>query len=249
MKRPPTVILPDGRVRRIAHEGSATIQALLHHLRSTGIDFVPEPLSLVGDREELSFLPGDCYGPTDPRPEKAWDHRYLVQLARALRECHDASIAFMEGAIGAPWFPFAEQCDDPEIICHNDLGPWNVPISDTGVAIIDWAMASPGRRIQDVAQLAWNWVPFYPAVERAGVGAPPDLDLDRRLTQLLEAYGLPGWTKRDILEEVLRRQTRLLNLVALARQSKAMMLQNWAQVDERPILADRGFVTEALKSA
>src|SRR4051794_6529671 len=114
--RPRTEILGEGRVRRYAHRGSPTIQAFLHYLRSEGVDFVPKPLRLRGDREELTYLPGSCYKPTQTRPASAWDEHYLEDLGKAVRLCHDASVGFLALHHGACWFPFPEPCQAPEVI-------------------------------------------------------------------------------------------------------------------------------------
>lgn len=239
--RPETEILDD-RVRRVAHEGSGTIQSYLLHLRASGIAYVPRPLSLSADREELSYLPGICYSPVEPRPAQAWGINRLEQLGAAVRRCHDASVSFLERCPNASWFPFPEPCDLPEVICHNDLGPWNVPVDGEQIGIIDWEMAAPGKRIWDVAHIAWNWVPFFSPKERARVNFQEPWHAGVRLARLLKGYGETGWTVKDMLDEILRRQSRALELAGLSASTGATLLENWSKVEAEPILADQAFV-------
>jgi hypothetical protein len=243
--RPQTEILVD-RVRKVAHEGSGTIQTFLLHLQSTGIDYIPTPLSLSDRLEEISYLPGVCYGAVEPRPNEAWDIERLEHLGRAVRRCHDSSVEFLSSWRGAQWFPFAEPCAAPEVICHNDLGPWNVPVDGEHIHIIDWEMAAPGMRIWDVAHIAWNWVPYFPPAERARVSFPEPYQPEARLAALLKGYGASHWTAREVLEEVLQRQSRTLELAALSISTEAMLLENWENVETDPILADQAFVRECI---
>ena len=60
---------------------------------------------------------------------------------------------------------------------------------DRPVAFIDWDIAAPGRRIQDIAHVAWQYLGLGPAVVDGR-------DAGRRLRLICDAYGL---TDRDEL--------------------------------------------------
>ena len=77
-------------------------------------------------------------------------------LARLIRRFHDASVSFVtpdyaqwRGLVGAP--------TSGDVICHNDLGPFNVVFRrGRPTAIIDWDNASPGPRMLDAVGLRFS---------------------------------------------------------------------------------------------
>jgi aminoglycoside phosphotransferase (APT) family kinase protein len=81
----------------------------------------------------------------------------LAALARLVRELHDLTA-------GTPL------AGDAEVVCHHDLDPRNTVFrrGTSGVepvAFIDWDIAGPGRRIEDVAHLVWQFVPLGPGTD------------------------------------------------------------------------------------
>src|SRR4051812_19754214 len=79
-------------VRRSAGPWTPTIHRLLKHVRAKGLLWVPEPLGLDDSgREVLSFIPGDV---PHARPEWIWTEQVLTDVARAMREWHDATADF-----------------------------------------------------------------------------------------------------------------------------------------------------------
>jgi len=108
-------------VLRPANENSATIHALLRHVRRTGFDGVPEPLSFVPDGEErLVFIPGDVPFPPFPRWSQTDD--VLASTVKLLRRFHDATVGFVAPE-GATW---SKEMADPrggEVISHHAVCP------------------------------------------------------------------------------------------------------------------------------
>ncbi|MFF3601870.1 phosphotransferase, partial [Kitasatospora indigofera] len=97
-------------------------------------------------REVLSYLPGDVGH--HPLPDWLWRSSVLEESAALLRRIHDASVPLV--ARDAHWqLPTHEPV---EVICHNDVAPYNLVFTDGRVSgIIDFDTASPGPRIWDLA--------------------------------------------------------------------------------------------------
>lgn len=176
-------------VRRSAGPWTPTIRRLLAHVRAKGLLWVPEPLGLdEAGREVLSFIPGTV--PHD-MPGWIWSEQVLTDVARALREWHDATAGFdLTDAIwGLP--PSSPR----EVICHNDFAPYNC-IFNGGrlVGAIDFDFCSPGSRIWDLAYAAYRFVPLMPGPDAdlaiSGERSPFEAALMKeRLGLFLAGYG------------------------------------------------------------
>jgi hypothetical protein len=77
-----------------------------------------------------------------------------------------------------------------EIICHHDFAPYNAVFRrDQLRGIIDWDGAGPGTVQEELAFLAWQWVPLGPADLKEKVGCDPTTDDGARMRLLLDSYG------------------------------------------------------------
>ena len=90
-----------------------------------------------------------------------------------------------ETAGNGPWH---ENGMDPvgpaELLCHNDLGAWNlVRRPDGRWVFIDWDLVAPGRRAWDLSWALLSLVPLMPHTHT------PDTDVSRRLARFRDAYG------------------------------------------------------------
>lgn len=192
-------------VRRTAGLQTPAVQALLRHLEAAGFAGAPRALGLDEQgREVLSFLEGETVG--DARPWPAWAHgdAALVSAGRWLRDFHAASRSF-----GPPpdphWFGGRDELRPGELIGHGDAAPYNAVWGGTGlVGLIDWDLAHPMLPLQDLAFVALMWVPLTARDVAASDGFPADVDRERRLRLLLEAYGWTG-TEAEVLAAVRQR--------------------------------------------
>jgi Phosphotransferase enzyme family len=176
-------------VRRPANPHTATIHALLRHVRARGCDLVPEPLGVDDrDRDRLRFVRGDVAVP--PFPAWSQTDAWLASTALAIRGLHDASVDFVAPA-GASWSDeLADTSGVHEVICHNDVCPENVVCRDgLAVALLDFDFAAPGRRVHDLAAFACMCVPLAAEVDATMLGRGP-LDPFHRLRVVADGYGL-----------------------------------------------------------
>ena len=184
------VVRRDDVVERPAPPHAAALHAYLRALHDAGFEGVPEPKELNGDREVLSFVPGDVAVPPFP----AWSRtdEALASVGQLLRHMHDVA-----ARVPIPDADWPTEFADPEakngkdlVLCHNDVCHENVVFRNgEAAALIDFDFAAPGRPLWDLAFCAWYWVPTVPAAIAAVEGLD-GLDAPSRIRVLADAYGL-----------------------------------------------------------
>lgn len=185
-----TVVRVGNTVRRHAGPQTPTIHRLLSHVRARGVRWVPEPLGFDDQgREILSFIPGEV---PHEMPPWVWSESVLTEVARALREWHDATLDFtLEGAV---WE--APPREPREVVCHSDFAPYNcVFIDEQFAGAVDFDLCTPGPRLWDLAYTAYRFVPLMPPGDAPDFHEPgerspfPVTVLRARLRTFLHAYG------------------------------------------------------------
>ena len=224
-------------VRRSRTDATDTIHRLLNHLRSRGFTQVPEPLGFdPGGREILTYVQGRAGHPPVP-PAIASDDA-LASAARTIRAFHDAS----EGFVAQDWNTgVADPSGIGEVICHNDLAPFNLIYRASEVAaIIDWDTAAPGRRVWDLAYAAWRLVPLHRPEYAEPLGWPA-LDRARRLQLFADAYGVSAADRRQMLdiagERIRRTVEGIRDLVTCGRAVALRSGDPRAEAGDLPYLA------------
>lgn len=171
-----TVVRVGDTVRRTPPvENADFVARLLRHLTATAPGLAPAYLGVDQQgRQVLAHVEGRV--PWREREDPAFfSDAALAGLAGLLRTLHDAC-AGSELAGGA------------ETVCHRDLSPKNTVYRDTPagllpVTLLDWDLAGPGRRIEDLAFAGWHWATL-------GGDADP-AELGRRCRLLCDAYQVP----------------------------------------------------------
>lgn len=203
------VTIAGGLVLRPTRPWSATVHALLAHLRAEGLRCVPEPVGIRDDVEAVTFIPGDA-GPA------AWPHQVtdvaVASAADLLRRVHDASKNFRPDHQASWAFPALPGAD---VVCHGDPGPWNFVWRDgVAVGLIDWEHASPAPALDDVAAALDSFVPCRPDDVTQGHGFTEPPDRRERLRTFATGYGTGGTV--GLVDRILERQqgtvTRVLDL-------------------------------------
>jgi hypothetical protein len=184
-------------VRRATGPWTPAVHALLRHLEARGFDGAPRALGRDSSgREVLSYVAGRTALSSldDIRSDEV-----LVAVAQLTRRYHDAVADFVAPP-GAAWqFTVGAPCAG-DVICHNDIAPWNVVFDATRpLALIDWDFAAPAPREWDVAYALWRFVPLYADAEYGGPA-----EQARRIRLFCDAYGLAG--RRELLDMIERRQ-------------------------------------------
>ena len=140
------VVRVGATVRKPWTDASPSVLAFMTAVREAGVD-VP---SVFGQDEQgrqvTEFIPGRLALDSDPLT-----HSELGRVGAMVRAIHDASEAFTPDP-GASWIT-AIPSPGEELICHNDLAPWNLIIGKRWT-FIDWDAAAPSTRLWDLAYAA-----------------------------------------------------------------------------------------------
>lgn len=189
----------DDTVYRTLRPASKTIQKLLLHFETMEVPGVPRPLGISqAGYEMVSFIEGES--PQFPWPARAFHLSTLVAIAHLLRKMHDASTTFTlpPDAVWGDLLP-----GQAEVICHNDLGPYNIVFGPNGqLGVIDFDRAAPGPRSWDVAYAIYRFAPF------CGYGETPGhfMSLPQLAERVCEFCASYGWTDpADLYEQMERR--------------------------------------------
>ncbi len=193
-------------VRRPTGPWTPGTHALLRHLERKGFDGSPRVLGIDDEnREVLTFIPGEMVYP---------DHVHLVttnegltEVARLVRRFHDAVSDFDPSPY--QWSDRGSSGDPSgEIICHNDLAPWNLlHTPEDRFVFIDWDLAAPGSRAWD---LAWALLTFIPLMPGEEVDDPA---VGHRLAMFRDAYG-PAFIDPRVIDVAGARCRREAHLIA-----------------------------------
>jgi 8-oxo-dGTP diphosphatase len=180
-------------VRRPTGAWTPAVHALLEHLAERGVEAVPRVLGYdERGREVLTYLPGEVVYV----PERRMDDEQLAGLMRWTRRFHEASASFRPEGVVA-WRFEKRSLAEHEIICHHDLGWYNLAYTDRRLTgVFDWDVAGPGVPLDDLAFAAWNNVPLVQMAE----DAEHTEEAARRLEVMAQAYG--GVHARQILRQV-----------------------------------------------
>jgi hypothetical protein len=163
-------------VRKPAGPWTPAVAALLTHLAAVGFSGAPRALGRdAQNRQVLDYIPGRPAHDLEPLSPRG-----LRRVGALIRDLHDATEGFVPPA-DARWQVVIPP-DREDLICHHDLGPWNLIVGGRRWAFIDWDGAGPGSRLWDLAYAVTGFVPMQE-------GGDPDAD-GRRLRALAEGYRL-----------------------------------------------------------
>ncbi len=176
-------------VRRPRTERSDFVASLLAHLRARGFDAAPTVLGIdARGRDVLEFIDGRV----PPELDGSYSNETLSAAARLIRRYHDATADFAVARTA-------------EVICHNDLSPCNFVFrGGSPVALIDFDVAAPGWRLDDVGYALFLWL-------NLGTDGPAPPEQARRIRVFCAAYGISADERvvRAVADAVARNLDRL----------------------------------------
>lgn len=183
-----TVTRQGDTIRRPSGPWTSAVHALLHHLATKGYGYSPRVLGADQHFETLTYIEGEVG--LRPWPRCLLNDSGIEAIGIAIREYHQAVSDFVPPP-GSVW-----RCPEPQwapgmILRHGDLGSWNMVWRDGQlVGIIDWDMAEPGFKIDDIAQIAWHCVPLARPQVCHCCGIAPGASQTRRFSMLCEICGV-----------------------------------------------------------
>ncbi|MDP9238195.1 MAG: aminoglycoside phosphotransferase family protein [Chloroflexota bacterium] len=198
-------------VRRVTGSWTPAVHALLRHLERSGFEGAPRVVGIDDDgREILSYIEGSVPYASDI-PSEIWSDEALAQAARLIRAYHEAVQSF-EPPPGARWRLCPGAPTQGDIVCHNDIAPWNTAYRDGApVAFIDWDLAAPATRIWDIAYAAWRFVPlYYDGIPGSDRQADTE-EYARRLALFCDEYGPDD--RSGLLDAIQDRQQAMYDTV------------------------------------
>jgi hypothetical protein len=171
-------------VRKPVSAATPAIETLLDYLESVGFSGAPRTMGRdeLG-RQILEYIPGVT---ADSQDLLAVDG--LRRLGALIRDFHDAVEGFTPPP-AARW-NVAVAPDRSELVCHNDLAPWNLVRDGERWVFIDWDGAGPASRLWDLGCAAQAFVPLQ-------ARGDPERDAPR-LRALADGYGLDEHQRRDL---------------------------------------------------
>lgn len=198
-------------VRKPWLDNSPAVQSYLGALRSSGVD-VPQPLGRDEDgRHVVEYVEGVLA--LDQLPLGQDD---LLRVGRMIRQIHDASESVVIPTSG-DW-KMLLPAENPDLMCHNDLAPWNFIMGDRWV-FIDWDGAGPSTRLWDLAYAAQSFGLLFE-------GQPVD-DAALRLRAVVDGYDADDELSKALPAAMAERTAAMFNLL---KSSNLTGFQPWADM-------------------
>lgn len=206
------VVRVGSTVRKPALAQAAGVQAVLEHLAER--PFAPRSYGRDEQgRQVLEYVSGDL---AHAMPPSTLDE--LRRVGRLIRELHDAMETF-EPPSDVTWHVIVPDPAGGDLICHNDLAPWNLVRNDERWVFIDWDNAGPSSRLWDLGYAATAFVPFVAGGD-VGVDAP-------RLRALVDGYGLDLEQRLALPAQIAARTRGQYDLLVRGRETGE---QPWARM-------------------
>lgn len=209
-----TAVRIDATVRKPWLRSTNSVARYMSWVRAGGID-VPQCNGRDSHgRQVLEFVPGALAMDAGPLP-----HDALQRVGAMVRHIHQVSSSYADN--GATWDVLIPPPGAADLVCHNDLAPWNLIIGDERWVFIDWDGAGPSTRLWDLAYAAQSF-----AVMDA---AQPVHTAARRLRSFVDGYGADAELRAALPAAIVERTRAMHNLLC---DSHASGREPWATMFE-----------------
>lgn len=192
------VVRVGSTVRKPWTDATSSVLAYMKAMRAEGVDVPAVYEPDTKGRQVTEFVPGRLAMDSPPLSLPQ-----LFRVGRLVRSIHDSSATY-DPAPDATWNTLIP-APGAELICHNDLAPWNLIIGDRWV-FIDWDAAAPSTRLWDLAYAAQaftlNHAPTDPSV--AGRALAAFIDGYGADDELRAALPAAMWQRTAAMYELLK---------------------------------------------
>ena len=198
-------------VRKSWSDATPSAHDFVAALRAEGVD-APEPRGRDEQgRQVVEFVPGSL---AIDLPRLTADE--FRRVGSMIRGIHDASARYVP-ADDAVWRT-AIAAPGADLVCHNDLAPWNLVIAERWV-FIDWDAAAPSTRLWDLAYAAQSFT-------LSDVELAPE-DACRDLAALVDGYMADHVIRRAL---PMAMEERTAAMLALLEGALAAGEEPWASM-------------------
>ncbi|MFC5924102.1 hypothetical protein [Micromonospora vulcania] len=172
---------------------------------------------MVGDgfdadgNEVLTYVDGEIVH------QRIWSDDGIGQVGTLLRDLHTATASFRPPP-DATWQPWWMHHWGPDsVIGHCDAGPWHtVAREGVPVAFIDWTLAGPVDRLDEVVATAWWNAQLHDDDVAERQGLPDAAVRARQLRLFLDGYELPRADRRGLVSRMIEFAIRDCSAEAIA---------------------------------
>lgn len=189
-------------VRKPWRDSSASVQSYLQTLFDAGVR-VPRPLGMDDQgRQSLEYIHGDfALG-------RHFDPDELHRVGGMVRAVHDASPEKRD--VGASTWDILMPVAGADLICHNDLAPWNLVIGAEWV-FFDWDGSGPSTRVADLGYAARAFVGMAD-------GGDPAADAIR-LRAFVDGYGADESIRQELADAIVERTQSMYSVLVDAKRT------------------------------
>lgn len=198
-------------VRKPTTGATASVHRFLAHLAAAAVDVPRVYAHDDAGRQVIEFIPGTMADALLPL-----DAGTLHRVGRMIRDVHDASAGYRDDA--ANWHNLIPAPGTADLICHNDLTPWNLVTGQRWV-FIDWDGAAPSTVAWDLAYSAQSFALLAPDEDPRVAAA--------RLRTFLDGYGADAALRAQVIDTL---APRAAAMHAMLRRAHDAGEQPWGSM-------------------